>query len=113
MQSRTEGNYRILLIGVLTLLILTILTNIMTITYPGSPVIGGREAVLLKSPASHHKRKLSLQFDPVTGDSVVTYDGDVPETQCPIGKYRMAGSTDLQMVRGQRTDGCVYCPRGC
>lgn len=57
-------------------------------------------------------RKLSMKIDPISGDSVVTYNGDVPETQCPIGKYRLPGSTDLQMIRGQRTDGCIYCPRG-
>ena len=58
------------------------------------------------------RRKLALKIDPITGDSVETYNGDVPETQCPVGKYRIPGSTDLQMIRGQRTDGCVYCPRG-
>ena len=72
----------------------------------------GGDTVSRSDKENEIRRKLSLKIDPITGDSLRTYNGDVPETQCPAGKYRLPGSTDLQMIRGQRTDGCVYCPRG-
>lgn len=70
------------------------------------------EGVSASGVYSHSKRNLALKIDQITGDSVVTYNGDVPETQCPVGKYRLPSTSDLQMVRGPRTDGCIFCPRG-
>ena len=80
----------------------------------GTSLSGGDSSSSSSSSSieSEVRRKLSLKIDPITGASVQTYNGDVPETPCPLGKYRLPGSTDLQMIRGQRTDGCIYCPRG-
>ena len=58
------------------------------------------------------QRVLSLSKDWFTGQSVVTYNGQVPFVSCPLGTYRPSGSTNLRMVSGQRDDGCWSCPRG-
>jgi hypothetical protein len=57
-------------------------------------------------------RKLSATTDPVSGQTVRTYNGIVPIESCPIGYYRPLGSTSRNMVTGQRLDGCLACPRG-
>lgn len=57
-------------------------------------------------------RKLSSQYDLITGESVTTYNGITPQTSCPLGYYRPDGATKLTQVTGQRTDGCIECPRG-
>lgn len=64
------------------------------------------------STRSSHRRKLSTQIDYFSGESLVTYNGQVPLVTCPHGTYRPQGSTNLKMVTGQREDGCVPCPKG-
>jgi hypothetical protein len=58
------------------------------------------------------RRRLSAQVDLVTGETLTTFDGDIPEVSCPAGFWRPLGSTNLVRVSGQRTDGCRPCPRG-
>lgn len=57
-------------------------------------------------------RKLSADFDLVTGENLKTVRGKVPEISCPLGHYRPPGSTDTKRVSAQRQDGCKRCPRG-
>ena len=58
-------------------------------------------------------RFLSLKTDWYTSESVVTSNGAVPRTTCPIGRYRTQGGTDLVTVKGGlRVDGCMPCGRG-
>ena len=57
-------------------------------------------------------RKLSASTDPVSGQTVRTYNGIVPIESCPIGYWRPLGSTSRNMVTGPRLDGCLACPRG-
>lgn len=58
------------------------------------------------------RRQLSSEYDLITGESVVTYNGITPQTKCPLGFYRPDGATKLKQVTGQRTDGCIQCPLG-
>lgn len=59
-------------------------------------------------------RLLSIKSDWFTGESVVTSNGDVPRTSCPVGKYRLNSGSNLASTnrRGVRRDGCIPCPRG-
>lgn len=57
-------------------------------------------------------RVLSIKTDWFTGESVSTYDGDVPRTTCPVGKYRVSSGSNLFSNKGLRVDGCIPCPRG-
>ena len=59
-------------------------------------------------------RLLSIKTDWFTGESVVTSNGDVPRTSCPVGKYRIDSGSNLASTnrRGVRRDGCIPCPRG-
>lgn len=64
------------------------------------------------SEGAYSHRQLSTDFNYFTGESQNTYNGKVPKTTCDAGYYRPQGSTDLNMVSGQREDGCVPCPAG-
>ena len=55
---------------------------------------------------NNNDRKLSLDYDLFTEESVKTFNGVPPQTSCPIGHYRDGTS------RGPREDGCLKCPRG-
>ena len=57
-------------------------------------------------------RLLSIKSDWFTGETVSTYDGDVPRTTCPVGKYRVSSGSNLYSNKGLRVDGCIPCPRG-
>ena len=57
-------------------------------------------------------RRLSATTDPVSGQTIRTYNGIVPIESCPIGYWRPLGSTSRNMITGPRIDGCVACPRG-
>jgi hypothetical protein len=57
-------------------------------------------------------RLLSIKADWFTGETVSTYDGDVPRTTCPVGKYRVSSGSNLYSNKGLRVDGCIPCPRG-
>lgn len=57
-------------------------------------------------------RSLSAKIDLITGENIVTYDGKVPITSCPLGKFRPLTGVLPTVLVGQRTDGCVACPRG-
>jgi len=50
----------------------------------------------------------------VTGESVETSNGKVPEVTCPVGQYRIHSTSDLSRdsMGGQRIEGCKTCPRG-
>jgi len=64
------------------------------------------------SQALSNRRRLSAKVDWFSGESLVTVNGMVPAVLCPAGTFRPPGSTKLQMVTGQRDDGCLPCPRG-
>lgn len=102
--------------AICTLVFLLATLYLIGIRFPGSTQNDHREILTqhlqLKSLALSSSRSLAATKDPITGDSFTTINGAVPVTSCPLGKYRPAGSTDMTRVTGQRTDGCVYCPRG-
>ena len=52
------------------------------------------------SGESEESRKLSLEYDMFTGETVKTFNGIAPKTSCPIGMYRDTSD------RGPREDGC-------
>ena len=66
----------------------------------------------LRQEEERISRQLSAATDPVSGQTVQTYNGIVPIETCPIGYYRPLGSTSRNMITGQRLDGCLACPRG-
>jgi hypothetical protein len=57
-------------------------------------------------------RRLSAKTDLYTGENVHTISGTVPRTSCPPGKYRLYDTSNLDLLGGQREDGCHFCPRG-
>ena len=57
-------------------------------------------------------RSLSIKTDWFTSESLSTYNGDVPRTRCPAGKYRTSSGSNLISNKGLRVDGCIPCPRG-
>ena len=57
-------------------------------------------------------RRLSSSIDLLTAATVRTYNGKVPRVPCEPGFYRPLGTSNLQMITGQRLDGCIQCPRG-
>ena len=59
-----------------------------------------------------HARQLSSTEDALTGDKVKTFNGQVPRVRCEAGFYRPSGGSNLQMITGQKLDGCLPCPRG-
>jgi hypothetical protein len=76
------------------------------------PAVDLQTLDLETSSNSSIMRALAATTDPITGESVETFNGQIPASSCPLGKYRPSGSTNLVRITGQRTDGCVYCPRG-
>ena len=58
------------------------------------------------------RRRLSLNNDLFTLENVKTKNGKVPQVTCPIGKYRPPGSTNVLLMSGPRSDGCLSCPKG-
>ena len=60
----------------------------------------------------HLRRQLSAATDLLTNENTKTYNGIVPRVSCEVGFYRPLGGSNLQMITGQRQDGCISCPRG-
>jgi hypothetical protein len=71
-----------------------------------------REEVTSSESSSWFHRLLSLKADWFTSETISTYDGEVPRTSCPVGKYRVTSGSNLVSNKGLREDGCIFCPRG-
>ncbi len=101
---------------ILLLSLSTILFVYSETTIRDESTIAGDEEILTRvgqySSHAEDQRRLSLEFDLVTEESIKTYNGRVPRISCPVGFYRPPGGTDLVTVSGQRQDGCEPCPRG-
>ena len=70
-----------------------------------------------QATGDHHlrgswSRRLSAATDLFTGETIKTFNGQVPRTSCEAGYYRQPGGSNLKAVSGLRLDGCILCPRG-
>lgn len=79
----------------------------------GSSVVGGGDDGGGEGHLrGRYSRQLSSTEDALTGDIVKTFNGKVPRVRCEAGFYRPSGGSNLQMITGQKLDGCIPCPRG-